>query len=417
MHVAIVDGDISYPATSGKRLRTLNLMLPLARRHRLTYVCRGRADSVEARRAIEFLGVHGIRTAVVDHAVAAKKGPLFYGRLLANLVSPLPYSVASHLSNAVREAVNDIGDNNHVDLWFFEWSAYVAALAPHRSEPVVVSAPNVDSLIWQRYHENERNPLKRWYIGRQWRKFERFEQLVFRRADRVVAVTADDAAVLRDRFGVQRVAVVDNGVDVAHYENVDGRRVPDRLLYLGALDWRPNLDALEVLLDRVFPEVRSRHPTATLCIVGRKPPPWLVQRARAEPGVELHGDVPDVRPFLGDCGVLAVPLRIGGGSRLKILEALAAGLSVVATRVGAEGLCLRPGKDLVVVENAEDMTAALLDAVRHPEKLRTLAHNGREVVRERYDWRGLADQLERIWEAVVEERRTNSVEGQCTSSI
>src|SRR5205085_2821480 len=98
-------------------------------------------------------------------------------------------------------------------------------------------------------------------------------------------------------------------------------RVPDRLLYLGSLDRRPNLDALEVLLDRIFPAVRAAHPTATLCIVGRTPPDWLVRRVRAAPGVELHADVPDVRPFLGDCGILAVPLRIGGGSRLKILEA------------------------------------------------------------------------------------------------
>jgi polysaccharide biosynthesis protein PslH len=401
MHVAIVDGDISYPATSGKRLRTLNLMLPLARRHRLTYICRGQADSPEASRATEFLAGHGIETIVVDHPVARKAGPLFYARLLGNLLSPLPYSVASHLSPVVRKTVNEFADRNKVDLWYFEWSAYVEALDPARKEPVVVSAPNVDTLIWQRYYENESHPLKRWYIKQQWRKFSSFERRVFQRADRVVAVTQDDAAILRNQFGVERVAVVDNGVDVAQYENVAGRRVPDRLLYLGALDWRPNLDALQILLDRVFPAVLKEQPTATLCIVGRSPPAWLAQRVQTLAGVELHADVPDVRPFLGDCGVLAVPLRIGGGSRLKILEALASGLPVVASRVGAEGLCLEPGKDLIVVENAEDMAPALLDAIRHPDKMRTLARQGREVVRACYDWAGLADKLERVWEMAV----------------
>jgi polysaccharide biosynthesis protein PslH len=231
----------------------------------------------------------------------------------------------------------------------------------------------------------------------------------------VVAVTANDAAILREQFGVERVEVVENGVDSAYYENVSGRRVPDRLLYLGALDWRPNLDALQVLLDRVFPAVRREHPTATLCVVGRKPPEWLVQRVKTADGVELHADVPDVRPFLGDCGVLAVPLRIGGGSRLKILEALAGGLPVVATRIGAEGLCLTAGKDLVVVENAEDMAAALLNAIRNPDKMRAMARQGREVVRERYDWTGLADKLERVWEEAVVERTRQIIEGQCTS--
>jgi glycosyltransferase involved in cell wall biosynthesis len=416
MNVAIVDGDISYPATSGKRLRTLNLMLRLARRHKLTYICRGQAGGPGATRATEFLAGHGIRTVVVDHPVARKSGPLFYGRLVGNLLSPLPYSVASHLSPLVRRTVNELADRNRFDLWHFEWPAYAEALHPSRRVPVVVSAPNVDTLIWQRYHENEKHPFKRWYIKQQWRKFEAFERRVFQRATRVVAVTRDDATILRDQFGVERVEVVDNGVDRAYYESVNGRRIPDRLLYLGALDWRPNLDALQVLLDRIFPAVLKEHPAATLCVVGRSPPVWLIQRVRATPGVELHADVPDVRPFLGDCGLLAVPLRIGGGSRLKILEALASGLPVVATRVGAEGLCLTPDQDLLVVEDVEDMAAALVDAIRNPVKMRALAAHGREVVRDRYDWNGLADKLERVWEDAVGVTARLKSEGACTSS-
>jgi polysaccharide biosynthesis protein PslH len=157
MHVVIVDGDIAYPATSGKRLRTLNLMLHLARRHHLTYICRGQADGPETAPATEFLAGRGIQTLVVDHPVAPKAGPLFYGRLLANLLSPLPYSVAAHRSPLVRRAVNAFAEQHRVDLWFFEWSAYIEALRPSRPEPVVVSAPNVDTLVWQRYHENEKH--------------------------------------------------------------------------------------------------------------------------------------------------------------------------------------------------------------------------------------------------------------------
>src|SRR6185436_17999070 len=103
---------------------------------------------------------------------------------------------------------------------------------------------------------------------------------------------------------------------------------------------RPNLDAVQVLLDQIFPAVLAQHPNAILDIVGRNPPKGLAERVRAVPGARLHADVPDVRPFLAECGVMAVPLRIGGGSRLKILEALACGLPVISTRVGAEGLLL-----------------------------------------------------------------------------
>src|SRR6266849_5930924 len=126
MRVVIVDGDISYPPMSGKRLRTLNLMLPLARRHHVTYLARGDARSEEARQAATFLADHGVAPVFVDHPVARKSGPLFHARLAANLLSPLPYSVTSHTSPRVREAVREYARQHPVDLWQFEALPYLA---------------------------------------------------------------------------------------------------------------------------------------------------------------------------------------------------------------------------------------------------------------------------------------------------
>jgi glycosyltransferase involved in cell wall biosynthesis len=176
---------------------------------------------------------------------------------------------------------------------------------------------------------------------------------------------------------------------------------PNRVLFLGALDWRPNLDAIQILLDDVFPAVRAQAPTARLSIVGRSPPEWLRHRVASLAFADLYADVADVRPYLGDCGVMAVPLRIGGGSRLKILEALASGLPVVSTRIGAEGLHLENGRHLTVVERTEDMAHALVDCIRVPEEARRMAEQGRRLVRDRYDWDVLADKLEKVWESVV----------------
>jgi glycosyltransferase involved in cell wall biosynthesis len=195
-----------------------------------------------------------------------------------------------------------------------------------------------------------------------------------------------------------RVEVVENGIDREYFEAVRAAREATCILFLGALDWRPNLDAVGLLLDRIFPAVLAREPSARLCIVGRSPPPSLRERAGRAASVELHADVADVRPFLARCGVMAVPLRIGGGSRLKILEALACGLPVVSTTVGAEGLALRPGEDYLLADGPDAMAQALAHCLRFPESARATAERGRRVVYAQYDWDALADKLERVWE-------------------
>ncbi len=217
-----------------------------------------------------------------------------------------------------------------------------------------------------------------------------------------MAVSEPDARLIRDRFEGQNVSVVDNGIDRDHFEAVQPQ--PDRrtILFLGSLDWRPNLDAIGLLLDRIFPAVRAAEPLARLCIVGRKPSAALVRRIQDVPGVELHADVPDVRPFLAQSGMMVVPLRIGGGSRLKILEAMAAGLPVVSTRVGAEGLDLVPGEHYIPADEPERIAAELLACIRDPRPARAMAGSSRAFVLNRYDWDTLADRLERVWVESVE---------------
>ncbi len=397
LHVAIIDEELPYPAVSGKRIRTLNLTLRLAQRHQVTYVCHRNANPDEAEAARVHFARHGITTVMVDRAVPRKSGPGFLARLGLNLLSPLPYSVATHDSTAMRHVLCDLAAREAIDLWHCEWTPYAQPLNCLPSVRHVVMAHNVESLIWQRYFETETHPLKRWYIGKQWRKFESFERRVLQRADRTIAVSPDDAVLFRERFGVERVAVVDNGVDTAFFQPEGQPRQPHQLLFLGSLEWRPNLDAVDQFLTYVLPRVRQACPAVECRIVGRNPPAALRKRVETMHGVELHADVADVRPFLAQSALMVVPLRIGGGSRLKILEALATGLPVVSTRVGAEGLCLRDGEHLTVCDGVADMAGSILDSLCDPETAQARADAGRRLVTERYDWDALADRLEEVW--------------------
>jgi glycosyltransferase involved in cell wall biosynthesis len=397
LHVVMVDEELPYPPTSGKRIRTLNLTMRLARRHHITYVCHRNEDAQEARQAAIYLAEQGIAPVVVDHMVPRKSGPGFYFRLAANLTSSLPFSVATHMSVAMRKALNELAATQPIDLWHCEWTPYAHALRYLHGRPRLIMAHNLESMIWQRYYETEQDPIKRWYIKRQWRKFRRFERRTFAAANQVVTVSDQDAERVASEFQAARPEVVENGVDTSFFRPLGEDREPAHILFLGSLDWRPNLDAVNSLLSKIFPAVRAIEPTAHLSLVGRHPPEWLAQEVQKQPGVSLNGDVTDVRPFLARCGQLVVPLRIGGGSRLKILEALACETPVVSTRIGAEGLHLENGRHLHVVESVEDMAGAILRCIRNPTAAQTQARLGRRVVLDRYDWDGLADKLEQIW--------------------
>jgi glycosyltransferase involved in cell wall biosynthesis len=401
MKVVIVNEGIGYPPNRGNWLRTLNLMLPLARRHELTYLCRGDRDPAATEAARSFYADHGIRALITDDHPTENRGAGFYARLGANLLSPLPYSIAAHRSAAVRRHFRRIASQESIDLWQYESLSYADALLG-TSQRSIVMAHNVESLIWQRLHETEQQSVKRWYIGHQWRKYDRYEGRVLRGVTRVVAVSEEDAALMQQRFGVASPAVVDNGVDVEYFASVDRRGAdPRQILFLGSLDWRPNIDSIDLLLNDIMPQVVASEPAARLCIVGRNPSSALVRRVQAHPHAELHANVPDVRPFLARAGMLAVPLRIGGGSRLKILEAVAAGLPVVTTRVGCEGLVFTPDRDLTVVESETAMAGALVESIRHPERGSAMALNGKAVIDAHYRWEQLAGRLENVWERCV----------------
>ena len=151
LNVVIVDEELPYPPTSGKRIRTLNLTLRLARRHRITYICHRNSDPAEARQATDFFRGHGIAVRAVDWSPPPKSGAAFYARLAANLLSPLPYSAASHDSRPLRQALREHATSHPVDLWHCEWTPYVQAVRGLPNGRRLVVAHNVESVIWRRY--------------------------------------------------------------------------------------------------------------------------------------------------------------------------------------------------------------------------------------------------------------------------
>lgn len=399
LNVVIVDEELPYPLTSGKRIRTFNLVSRLAEQHQIIYVAYRNPDSDEQEQAAEKFAATGIETVIVDRIIPPKSGSGFYLRLLGNLFSPHPYSVAIHNSAAMREALRRLERTKEIDLWHCEWTPYAQVTRHLHSSPRLVMAHNVESQIWHRYYLNEKNLPKKWFIKKQWQKWERFETVTAQTTDCVVAVTEEDARRFRKEMASRDVSVVDNGVDTEYFAPSTQKRDPNHLLFLGSLDWRPNLDGIVQYLDVVHPEVLSQIPDLRVSLVGRNPPEWLSNRVANHPEVTLFPNVPDVRPHLHSCSALVVPLRIGGGSRLKILEALSTETPVISTAIGAEGLHLEPDHHLSMVQSVEELTKGLPELLQTPDILQAQAARGRDVVLEQYDWSVLAQRLDQVWQS------------------
>jgi glycosyltransferase involved in cell wall biosynthesis len=407
MRVVVVNESVPYPPTAGNRIRTYNLLVRLAKRHQITYVCRPGATPQETAAAREQLSGQGIEMITFGRPAPRRRGLSLYARAGANLLSSLPYAVSSHNSSALRRGLQTLAGRGGIDLFQFEWLAYADAVqAPARK---LIVAHNIESLIWKRYAQHATSSLHQFYMAGQYAKYRAFERRMFDAVDGVVCVSRQDADLARSEFLARHVWVVDNGIDREFFSAVQPTREEYTILFLGSLDWRPNQDAVRLLVRDILPHVRQAVPKAKLKVVGRMPPRWLKKVLAEAQGVELSADVPDVRPYLAKASVMAVPLRVGGGSRLKILEALAAGLPVVSTAVGCEGLELMAGREICLAEHPGAFADTLVWALQNPEAAARMAQTGRTLVCEKYDWDALAKRMESVWQEVVTMPQTRAV--------
>jgi glycosyltransferase involved in cell wall biosynthesis len=313
-------------------------------------------------------------------------------RLLENLLSSYPYIVTSHFSDLYLSVVREQLADFKPDLILCEWTPYALYVKEVSGVRTMVTAHNIEADIWQRYFENETNALRRWYIGKQWRKVATFERTALDWVDGFIAVSEMDRnRLLGERTGLG-AWVVPNGVDLDFFAPTELPKERHRLVFAGSMDWRPNQDAARYFTSEILPLLRQRRANVECCFVGRDPPDDI-RALSSIPGLTITGTVDDVRPYVARAMVFVVPLRVGGGSRLKILEALAMGRPVVSTSVGAEGLDVVDGHHILIADTPEEFASAALRLLDSRELCETLASAGRRLVENRYGWEALADHL------------------------
>jgi glycosyltransferase involved in cell wall biosynthesis len=390
MRILWIKTELLHPVDKGGRIRSYQMLRSLARAHQVTYLALD--DGQAAADALSRVREYAQAVVTVPFRPARKWSPGFFVDLLRNLCSPLPYAVARYESSGLRREIQRLAKESELIVCDF--------LTPSVNVPDGLPAPailfqhNIEAMIWQRHAAVARNPLRRAYMRLQWRRMQRHEAAECRRFSHVVAVSEVDAILMRREYGVESVSHVPTGVDLEYFTAQRPRPVGGaELVFVGSMDWMPNDDGIRWFAAEVFPLVTKEVAAAKLTVVGRSPSQGLRALAARNPAIEVTGTVADVRPYLERAAVSIVPLRVGGGTRLKIYEAMAMASPVVATTIGAEGLPVRHGEHLLIADTTAEQATAIVGLLRDRARADRIAGNALKFVRDHCGWDGVAQQF------------------------
>ena len=386
-----------WPPNTGGRLRTLHMIAELSQRHRVSVITtRHPADESTGLRT-RLPACEGIDA--VPYTLPKQGTSRFALAVARSWASPYPADLWRWRIPAVRARIRERLMEG-VDLCVADFLVAMPNLPSRTTTPVVLFEHNVEYMIWKRLHEVEKRPARRALLGLEWRKMRQYEARACARASLTVAVSEADRALLAANAPSADIRAIGTGVDTTDFHPNGAVEAPASLVFTGSMDWYPNEDAIMYFIAEILPELRREVPGLSLAVVGRDPAERL-RAACAAAGVQVTGTVADVRPHVAEAAVYVVPLRIGGGTRLKIFEALAMGKAVVSTRVGAEGLPIVPGEHFLQADSPADFTQAVVTLLKDPDRRRALGQAGRRLVEERYSWTQVTRQFEVHCEEVV----------------
>lgn len=390
MKILWVKTDFLHPTTRGGQIRTLEMLRELHKRHEVHYVAFDDPLSPEGlKRSSEYASY----SYPVPHRIVPKNSPAFALQLLEGLVSPIPVAGMRYRSAAMRDTIEKVIATNEFDAKICDFLFPSINIADLRTWTLFQH--NVESVIWERHAQSGKTAAHRAYFALQAKRMSQWERKVCRSVAQVVAVSETDENLMRSRFGIGQVSSVPTGVDVEYFAKPESSSILYDLVFVGSMDWMPNIDGMRWFLAHVFPLIRQEKPDCQLAIVGRNPPQALLDAAK-DPGVTVTGTVPDVRPFLWQSALSIVPLRVGGGTRLKIFEAMAAGTAVVSTTIGAEGLPVRHGETIQIADTAQQFAADCLYLLADAQARQKMARQAADLVVGNYSWEQVTKGFERL---------------------
>jgi polysaccharide biosynthesis protein PslH len=386
LRVLVATPSLPYPLIWGFGIRVYQIIKYLADRHHVTVVAYAGPNDQDNVAALE-------RTGATIHAVFRDEPTTAAKRQaqLGSLFSPNSFQWQSLKSSAMQAAIDRLLATEHFDIIQVE-SSQMAGFEFKSSAPLLVDEHNIEYELLYRTFATERSAVRKFFSWVEYHKFRHEEQRSWKRSDGCILTSDREEAILRQYSAPTPALVVPNGVDIDAFQPTPGLRDPNSIVFVGLMHYRPNIDAAIYFAREILPRLLRERPNLTLTLVGSGPTDELLRLA--SPNVVLTDRVPDTRPYLARAGVVVVPLRMGSGTRLKVLEGLAMGCPMVSTAVGCEGITLVDGEHLLVADEPTVFARSVLQVLDNPALASRLGRNGRALVEARYSWPSVLGQLE-----------------------
>jgi polysaccharide biosynthesis protein PslH len=407
MRILWVKADKLLPVQNGGNIRTYHVLRHLSERHQLTfYSYYGGTPDPDYERELQrqLPGAMAVCTGKRELSGIARGFDY-----LAHLGAQPPYAVSRFADDRVQKQLQDWFREQRFDVAVCDFLDAAINFPPRLNIPSVLFQHNVESEIWRRHADTAGNPVKKMMYRMEFRKMLRYERAAVRKFQHVIAVSENDRALMTKWVDGDRVTVVPTGVDLAQYRPASNRldAFAPLVTFVGAMDWEPNVDGVEYFCGEVWPAIKAEVPQARFRIVGRNPDrrvqKWASNSINNDNSIEVTGRVPSVVEHLYQSAVVIVPLRIGGGTRLKIYEAMATAKAVVSTTVGAEGLDVHHGRDIMLADDPCSFAQAVIMLLRDPELRRRYEKAAAETAAN-YDWSAIGERFSGVLQSVAEKK-------------
>jgi glycosyltransferase involved in cell wall biosynthesis len=404
--VLLLTQVLPYPPDSGPKVKTWNVLKYLAERYEVTL-----ASFVRCDQSADVARLQRYCRAV--HTVPMERGAVWDGlAMMRSMLTGQPWMMVRDDRAAMRRLVDRLAAEGSFDVVHADQlnMAQYAVRVPRAFK--VLDAHNALWLLYKRLAATMRPGLKKWLLERDWRLLRRYEGKMVQVFDAVMAVNPTDRDALLEAAPVHReVIVIPIGVDTEDVTPIPRQSGANHILYVGTMYWPPNIDGVLWFARHVFPLIRQQRPDVQLDIVGARPPREVVTLGRDDVGINVTGYVEDLTPHLQRCALMVVPLRAGGGMRVKILNGLAQGLPIVSTTLGCEGIAVTPGRDILVADEPDEFATAVLRVLNEADLAKQLSLNGRRLVESQYDYRHACAPLDGLRARIMRQQAATQEKG------